>query len=367
MSGAILLTGGTGFLGMETLAQLIARDTDDIVVLVRAQDDGDAAGRLEGVLARLYDEAPSAATRVRAVRGDLLAPGLGLAPADRHELIGSVDRIVHCAASITFDLPLEEARAINVGGVERVIELAREIAADGELRRVAHVSTAYVSGRHEGRFGERDLQAGQGFRNTYEQSKNEAEMLLAEVDDLPLLIARPSIVVGHHASGWTPVFNVLYWPIRAFERGLFEEVPAREDSIVDFVPVDYVIEGLLALLDDPDASGTYNLVAGDGALSAGELAALHASLSGREPVRFVSASGALPDSAETFVPYFDVRCSFDDTRARELLSRAGVLKPTPASYLQRLIAYAHATRWGKRALSRQGAELACEQPAPAGR
>jgi thioester reductase-like protein len=363
VSGAILLTGGTGFLGMETLAQLISRDEDDVMVLVRAQDDGDATGRLQGVLARLYDEVPAAASRVRAVRGDLLAPSLGLSPADRREMIGKVDRIVHCAASISFDLPLEEAREINVGGVERVIELAREIIADGDLRRLAHVSTAYVSGRHEGRFGENDLDLEQGFRNTYEQSKHEAESLLAGVDDLPLLIARPSIVVGHHASGWTPVFNVLYWPIRAFERGLFEEVPARADSIVDFVPVDYVIEGVLALLEDPEATGTYNLVAGGGALSAGELAALHASLSGREPVRFVSESGALPDSAETFVPYFDVRCKFDDTRACELLGRAGVAKPDATGYLHRLIDYAHATRWGKHPLSRQAAELVCEQAA----
>jgi nucleoside-diphosphate-sugar epimerase len=363
VSGAILLTGGTGFLGMETLAQLIARDEDDVIVVVRAQDDADAARRLQGVLGRLYDEVPPAAARVRAVRGDLLAPSLGLTPADRRALIGEVDRIVHCAASITFDLPLAQARGINVGGVERVLELAREIDADGELRRLAHVSTAYVSGRHEGRFGEGDLDLEQGFRNTYEQSKHEAERLLARVEDLPLLIARPSIVVGHRRSGWTPVFNVLYWPIRAFERGLFEEVPARADSIVDFVPVDYVIEGLLALLDDPDATGTYNLVAGDGALSAGELAALHASLSGREPVRFVAQTGALPDSAETFVPYFDVRCNFDDTRARALLGRAGVSKPEATGYLHRLIDYAHATHWGKRPLSRQAAELACEQAA----
>ena len=53
-----------------------------------------------------------------------------------------------------------------------------------------------------------------------------------------------------------PVFNVLYWPMRAFERGLLAEVPARADSIVDFVPVDYVTDGMLALLDDEAALGS---------------------------------------------------------------------------------------------------------------
>jgi nucleoside-diphosphate-sugar epimerase len=240
-----------------------------------------------------------------------------------------------------------------------VIELALEIAAEGSLRRFVHVSTAYVSGRHAGEFAEEDLDAGQEFRNTYERSKNEAERVLraaAASGDLPLAVARPSIVVGHSVSGWTSAFNVLYWPMRAFERGLLQEVPARADSIVDFVPVDYVTDGVLALLDDEAAVGTYNLVAGELALSAGELVALHASITGREPVRFVEVGG-LPAGAETFAPYFDVRCRFSDARAQALLADAGVEKPDPREYLGRLISYAQASNWGKRAGTREGAFL----------
>ncbi len=355
MSDAILLTGATGFLGMDALARLIDRGEERVVVLVRARDDDEAGERLRAVLSCLYDEPPAAAARVRAVRGDLLQDGLGLSVEDRERLIGSVDRIIHCAASISFDLPLQQAREINVGGVERVIELAAAIAAGGYLRRLVHVSTAYVSGRHAGEFGEEDLDVGQEFRNTYERSKQEAEQLLRRFPDLPVAIARPSIVVGHRASGWTPVFNVLYWPMRAFERGLLEEVPAREDSIVDFVPVDYVTDGILTLLGDERASGTYNLVAGGRALSAGELVELHSAVTGRAPVRFAppQAAEGLPAGGEAFVPYFDVRCRFNDARARELLGQAGVQSPDPSDYLARLIAYAHRTGWGKRPISRQ--------------
>ena len=360
MSGAILLTGATGFLGMETLARLTDRGEEQVVVLVRAEDDQGARERLAGVLARLYDEPPAAAAQVRAVRGDLLEPGLGLSPRDRAALLGSVDRIIHCAASISFELPLAQAREINVRGVERVIELAREIAAGGSLRRLVHVSTAYVSGRHAGCFGEQDLDVGQEFRNTYERSKHEAERLLRQAEELPAVIARPSIVVGHRTSGWTPVFNVLYWPMRAFERGLLEQVPAREDSIVDFVPVDYVADGIVALLDQEAAHGVYNLVAGERALSVGELAELHSSLSGRAPVRLapLRTAGRLPPGAEAFAPYFDVRCSFTDVRARALLARAGVEKPDPGDYLGQLIAYARRTGWGKRPTTRQASFLA---------
>lgn len=354
MSGAVLLTGATGFLGMEALAQLVERG-EQVVVMVRARDEGHAWERLQALMTQLYDRSPAAASSVELVRGDLLEPGLGISEPDRRGLLGSIDRILHCAASISFDLPLDQARAVNVGGVEKVIDLARELAATGRLRRLVHVSTAYVSGRHEGSFGERDLDVGQRFRNSYERSKHESEQLLRAASDLPVVIVRPSIVVGHSASGWTPVFNVLYWPMRAVERGLLQEIPARHDSIVDFVPVDYVIEASLRLLEDPDAAGTYNLVAGQLAMSAGELVTLHASLLQRPPLAFVEQREGLPTGAETLAPYFDVRCSFGDARALALLEQAGMVKPDPRDYLAQLLAYAQGTLWGKRALNRQAA------------
>jgi thioester reductase-like protein len=354
--GAILLTGVTGFLGMETLARLIDRGEERIVVLVRAEDDDGAHRRLAQVLARLYEEPAGFTERVHVVRGDLLEPGLGLSRKDRRSLFASVDRVIHCAASISFELPLEEARAINVTGVSRILELAREIAAHGTLRRLVHVSTAYVSGQHSGVFGEEDLLVGQTFRNTYESSKLEAERLVRYATDLPVVTARPSIVVGDQHTGWTPAFNVIYGPLRAAERGLLKEVPARPESIVDFVPVDYVTDALIALLDDLESSGTYNLVAGEQATTAGELVHMQALISGGTPVRLVDDHGgqAMP-GIEAYAPYLDVRCRFDDVRARALLARAGVERPNPRAYLGRLLAYANLTRWGKRPISRETA------------
>ena len=58
---------------------------------------------------------------------------------------------------------------------------------------------------------------GQGFRNAYERSKFEAELLVRERSaQLPILVLRPSIVVGERSSGWTTSFNVLYPPLKAF-------------------------------------------------------------------------------------------------------------------------------------------------------
>ena len=79
--------------------------------------------------------------------------------------------------------------------------------------------------------------------------------------DLPLVIARPSIVVGDRYSGWTPAFNVIYWPLRAFARGMLDEVPANPDGVVDVVPVDYVADALVHLLHPrPSRPAPINLV-----------------------------------------------------------------------------------------------------------
>jgi thioester reductase-like protein len=163
--------------------------------------------------------------RVDARAAELTSPQLGLAPSVREQLARRVTTIVHAAASVSFTLPLEEARAINVEGTRRMLEFA-ELARDrGGLERYGHVSTAYVAGTHAGRFRESDHDVGQCFRNSYEQSKFEAEQLVRAHDDVPFTIMRPSIVVGDCRSGWTAAFNVLYWPLRAFARGLFTAVP----------------------------------------------------------------------------------------------------------------------------------------------
>ena len=209
--------------------------------------------------------------RVRAVAGDLTAPGLGIDPAERTALAEEVGAVLHCAASISFDLPLEEARQINVEGTREVIGFAREAKALGRLERFLHVSTAYVAGAYPGTFRERQLVAGQEFRNTYEQTKCEAEQIVAAADDLSPAVARPSIVMGESDSGWTPAFNVLYWPLRAFSRGLFDTVPgARRRAAWTSCRSTTWPTAIVHLLDRSEA-GVFNLVAGREAPTVAEL------------------------------------------------------------------------------------------------
>jgi len=352
MSDAVFLTGGTGFLGMVFLSRLLERDDGpEIFLAVRAQDDDEAGERVAKVISQLYDEPPASASRLRPVRADLTASGLGLTAADRRTLSADVGHVVHCAASVEFTLPLPEAREINVEGTRRVLELAGEMSG---LERMVHVSTAYVCGRHSGRFGEDDATPGEDFRNTYEQTKWEGEQAIGEAG-LPYAIVRPSIVVGETPSGWTSAFNVIYWPLQAFVRGLFTEVPADPEGIIDLVPVDYVAEVMEGALYEPGAEGVYHAVAGDRALTVAELLEHTSGALDRKPPT-LTPLGTLGDDhpAAVFEPYFDIHTRFGDERARSLVSSPSG-PPPPQDYMPALIDYGLHTGWGKDPLTRQAA------------
>jgi thioester reductase-like protein len=337
--GAVLLTGATGFVGREILSRFLERDAGNVVyALVRADNDDDAAARL-----------PSH-ERLSAVAGDIEQAGLGLAEATSRRLSREVTTVLHCAASVSFELPLEESRSVNVEGTRRMLAFARTCT---RLERFSYVSTAYVAGEPGGLFREDELAVGQRFRNAYERSKFEAELALrSEGGDLPLQILRPSIVVGDSSSGRTSSFNVLYGPLKAFARGAVPAIPARRDSPVDIVPVDYVADRVHELVTR-GPNGTFHLVAGRNATTVGRLLELSSEELHRPPPRVLSPRlyrrWVHPwlrrkyrglRRMEVYFPYFAMRVRFDDRR----------LGPGPRveGYFHRLVRYAEAARWGRR-------------------
>src|SRR3954454_24846493 len=285
----LFLTGATGFVGMELLARYLERSDRTIYALVRGSDDADAQARLDATVARMLPDPDSYHGRAVAVRGDVMKPSLGMSPGDHTRLAETVREIVHSAASVSFTLPLPESRAINVGGTKHVLRFARSV---DELTRLSYISTAYVAGDHRGRFGEDDLDVGQSFRNPYEQSKFEAETIVREHQDrLPIQIFRPSIVVGEADTGWTPAFNVIYWPLKAFARGAYKALPAKSSAPVDVVPVSYVADAIFELSQRNAPSGTtYNLAAGDEASTVGELLQMSSEYFGRSRPRVLPPS-----------------------------------------------------------------------------
>lgn len=370
----VLLTGVTGFLGMELLARCLERTNRRVYALVRAADEREAAARVGQALTLLFGGRHAYSERVVPVPGDLEQRALGLRRR-RDWLAERVSEIVHGAATVSFAAGRRTTRAVNVQGTRRMLELAERCDARGGLRRFTYVSTAFVAGEHGGCFSEDDLDVGQRFRNAYERSKFEAELLVAQWRTrLPVTVVRPSIIVGERTSGWTCSFNVLYWPLRAFSRGSYLAVPGRADAPVDAVPVDYVADAILTLGQAPEAEGaTFHLTAGRDASSVGEIVELASAFFGRPPPRLIEPSlyrrvvhplllraardprlrRALRQS-ELFFPYFATKARYDDRRARAALHASGI-EPSPLrDYFGRLVEFALAAEWGRRQMPRAG-------------
>jgi thioester reductase-like protein len=249
MSG-LLMTGFPGFLGSALLPRLLARRPDaHAICLVQAAYLDAARGRLTSI----ETTEPHVAGRVRLVVGDITVPGLGLGAADE-SLLEDVTEVWHLAAVYDLAVAEEVARRVNVVGTERVLDLCCALP---DLQRLHYVSTCYVSGRHDGRFGEDDLEVGQEFRNHYESTKYDAEVLVrkAMAAGLPTTIYRPGIVVGDSRTGETQKYDGPYFLATFLRRQLpVAVVPAVADpDRVRFclVPRDFVVDAMdrLSVLD----------------------------------------------------------------------------------------------------------------------
>jgi HAD superfamily hydrolase (TIGR01490 family) len=322
----VYLTGVTGFVGEALLERLLSDFPDTrVVALVRPRGGQDGASRLrrqlrkpafaalreavgEGALDRL-------AARVEVVDGDLAAiPDL---PAD-------IDVVIHCAGEVSFDPPLDEGFATNIGGVQELLRAAR---AGGGSPHVVHVSTAYVAGLRSGHIAEgrlahdvdvaaeraaagrarqaaedasrtpersaqflaqaqaKHLRAGAqsvsrdaedrrrtwvrdrlvrsgaeraqvlGWTDCYTFTKALAERFLEDTHgELPLTIVRPSIIESALARpfpGWIEGFKMAEPLILAYGRGEFPDFPASPDAAIDIIPVDLVVNAILAAAGTP--------------------------------------------------------------------------------------------------------------------
>lgn len=158
----------------------------------------------------------------------------------------------------------DRAHRVNVEGTARVLEFcqSRDIPP-----RLQYVSTCYVSGRYEGRFGEDVLDEGQAFRNHYEETKHEAEALVRSALDagLPVTIYRPGIVVGDSTTGETQKYDGPYFLAQFLQRqpgvAVVPAVGDADEVRICLVPRDFVVGAMdeLSVLDE-SVGRTYALV-----------------------------------------------------------------------------------------------------------
>lgn len=359
----LLVTGATGFLGREIVLHVLEREPDTrLTLLVRGKDDADARLRGEKLVRELAGDA--ALERVTIARGDIEKDRLGMEPKAWDALAANTSAVIHGAASVSFTLPIDEARNVNVEGTRRILDLAKAANA-----RVDYVGTAYVAGDRHGIAYERELDVGQPFRNTYEHTKMEAEKLArARSADQPIAIHRPSIIVGDSRTGRTASFKVLYWPLKIYAQGFARFVPGRRSTPVDVVPSDYVVDAIMAIRKRDDSLGkTHHLAAGlERDSTIGELTDLASEFFHVRKPLFVNPDYVLGwfrplvdcfawgkfkhrmQTARVYTPYLNLDLRYDTSVARKALEGTGIEVPPVRQYFKTLFDYCIETDWGRR-------------------
>ena len=159
LTGArIAITGATGFVGTALVERLLRSVPGcELVLLVRAGRRSSAAQRVHREIFRNdafdrlrrewgdgFDE--NLARRVTTISGDVGRDGLGLNDEDR-ALLGTCGTVIHSAATVSFDSPLDAAVEVNLLGPTRLVSVLREL---GVTPHLVAVSTCYVAGNRRG-------------------------------------------------------------------------------------------------------------------------------------------------------------------------------------------------------------------------
>lgn len=223
---AILITGGTGFLGKALTKTFLEKSL------------------------RVYSMSrhpPAPAENLIPLQGDILLPDLGL-----ENVPGDIDAVVHSAALLSFK-PSDRDRlyATNCLGTQNVVRWMKKHG----IGRLYHVSTAYLFGQ-----------------NPYEISKKVAEDVVRGQTEIKTTIFRPGIIIGDSRVEGLPPMSGFYLGIRAFEKAKrwFERgtklppltfkvrVAGNPQGRLNLIPVDIVAQNIFRLVDQ-DAAGIYYL------------------------------------------------------------------------------------------------------------
>ena len=292
----ILLTGATGFLGKEILAQASTdRRIERIVSVVRPEKVRDPKTK---EILRVLSPAKRGALLLKRLRitgakakkfvfvdGDIERPDLGIAPREIARLKKTLTHVIHCAASVSFDDTYENSFRANVQGARNALQFALGIQEARGSKFIQHIAieTSYIHGRKKKTTAQENALVfpRNFYNNFYELTKAMASL---ETDytlvDKGLRVAQllPSIVIGHSRTGNnrgdTKVVNA---PINAFGRSkeamdalqsdtigrgkawligaIASSFPGDASAELNLVPVDRVVQGILAALSVPESIG----------------------------------------------------------------------------------------------------------------
>lgn len=371
-----LLTGATGLVGRYLVRDLLLNG-HELAVLVRGSRRQSPRERIEEILQHWERELGRPLPRPVVLSGDISQPGFGLSEADREWVADHCSKIIHSAAILEFygkDRAGEPWRT-NFNGTQNMVNLCREL----KIHDIHYVSTAYVAGYQTSKVMESSLEAGQTFRNDYEESKYCAEKLVRAIDFADhVTIYRPAVISGDSRTGYTNTYHGLYLYLRLMSV-IIPPIPVAEDGLRhtpirlrmtgeerrNIIPVDWVSAVMCRLFDTPEARGLTFHMAPDKPISSREMIEFCGEYFQSTGAQFCGYDELPPveqregnedqwlfekmitENAETYAPYERTDNVFDMTNTKRFAGDI-VCPELDRTVIFRYLDFGNEDRWGKR-------------------
>jgi len=292
----VLLTGATGFLGKEILIQT----TDDkrvaeLICVIRPEKIRDpktkevlkvlTPSQRGALLLKRLGIVGARAKKFRFVDGDIERPNLGISDDDLEKLKKTLTHTIHCAASVSFDDTYENSYRANVLGARNALEFSLGVQQAKGSKFINHIAieTSYIHGRKKRSMAQENALV---FPRNFYNNFYELTKAMASLDTDKFMVEKglrvaqllPAIVIGHSRTGNnygdTKVVNA---PVNAFGRSkeatdqlgsdwlgrgkaaiiaaVALNFPGDRSAEINLVPVDRVVQGIVAALTVPESIG----------------------------------------------------------------------------------------------------------------
>jgi len=245
---ALLVTGGTGFLGPEVLKRL-GTFYKKIFLLVRPQSLEKVKIVFEG-----FDK-----SRLHVVIGDLRNQNIIESESDLALIRSEVTSVLHMGAIYDFTVAPSENYLSNVVGTQNLLHFCRNLV---NLKRFYLTSTLAIAGDYSGILYESMFNVGQTFSDSYAETKFRVEGLIGSWNtDVKRVILRLGVIVGDSQKGRTHKIDGPYYLLRSLRkhRAIWKTLsiagvtpfPYSPHSILYLVPVDAVADGIVKIIENP--------------------------------------------------------------------------------------------------------------------
>ncbi len=252
------ITGATGVVASEFLAEVIAQIPNaQCFLLVRSADPEKAQHRIDNLLRYLFTDdnlLARASQNVHAICGDVSERRLGMTNNDWNEVSQTTHYIIHAAAETDLSAPLTRATKVNINGVRNILQLASDCGSN--LKRLLHISTAYISGTKTGTISTEELYEDVSPCDHYQMTKRKGELLLrAYFKTLPITIIRPTIIMGNSKNGRCLKFRTPYYPLLQLYNRIPLILPVAKGGNFEMIPADWAAQVMLKMALAPNTIG----------------------------------------------------------------------------------------------------------------